>query len=218
MRTTYKSDRILNTYRATNDTAPATEYAGLLTAVTAARAGTVTEASWAGYARKPVTFGAPGAVSAGRQISNTAAVLFDAKGDVGSVDVIAIGIYDAVSGGNLTDIIYQDAADPLAASVDTGEVTSNTLDSPAHGLANDQRVRVQAFPGSPTLPTGFSEDTTYWVVGSATDSFQLSLTQGGAAIDITSTGRAIVHRLTPKTITQGIQAYFDVASLKLTDG
>jgi lambda family phage portal protein len=59
MRTTYTSDKILNLYRATTFTAPAAVYAGLLTAVTDAEAGTVTETSYGSYARQAITFGAP---------------------------------------------------------------------------------------------------------------------------------------------------------------
>lgn len=217
MRTTYRADRVLNTYRGTNDTAPATIYVGLLTAVTDAEAGTVTEASYAGYARKAVTFGAPGASGGGRQITNSGTVLFDPKTDVGQVSAIAVGYYDAITAGNLTDVMYQDGADPLMASVDAAEVITNILDSPAHGLVTDQQVRLEAFGGAPTLPGGLSANTTYWVITALTDSFQLALTQGGAAIDLTAAGRALVHKLTPKVIQQNDQPQFAVGQLKLTE-
>lgn len=217
MRTTYKSDRVLNTYRGTNDTAPANVYAGLITAVTDAEAGTVTEASFGAYARQAITFGAPGGGGGGRQSTNSGAILYPAKSDVGSVSVIAVGIWDALTVGNLTDIIYQDGVDPLIGVVDAGDVTANTITSPAHALVNDQRVRLESFPGALTLPTGLSENTTYFVVGAATDTFQLSLTQGGAAIDITAVGRALVMKLTPVTINQNDQAQFAIGALKLVD-
>ena len=59
MRTTFTSDKILNLYRGTTFTAPAAVYAGLLTAVTDAEAGTVTETTYGAYARQAITFGAP---------------------------------------------------------------------------------------------------------------------------------------------------------------
>jgi hypothetical protein len=217
MRTSYKSDRVLNTYRGTSDTAPSTLYAGLVTAVAGGRAGTVTEAAYAGYARKAVTFGAPGAgPGTGRQIANTVAVLFDAKTDVGSVDAIAIGYWDALTVGNLMELVFLDGADVLFAV--GNDVPTDFLRSPAHGMANDQRVRLLSLPGAPSLPTGLAEDTTYWVVQAATDEFKLSATQGGAAINITGQGRALVMRLVPLTLNQNDQANFAIGVLKLQEG
>jgi len=48
----------------------------------------------------------------------------------------------------------------------------------AHGLANGSKIQFTAG----TLPTGFSLNTSYYVVVAATDTFELSLTQGGSAI------------------------------------
>lgn len=216
MRTTYLNDRLLNhIYRATASTAPATVYAGLLTAVTDAKAGTVTEASYAGYARKAVSFAAPGAGGGGRQISNSAQVLFDAKTDAGTVSVIAVGVYDASTAGNLLDIIFLDGDDVIVAI--GNDTSTEFLRSPAHGLVNDDRVRLMAFPGAPTLPAGLSENTTYWVVSAATDEFKLSTTQGGAAVNITAQGRVLVMPLTPKDISQNDQASFAAGQLKLAE-
>src|SRR3954465_14757524 len=100
MRTTYMSDKILNLYRGTTFTAPAAVYAGLLTAVTDAEAGTVTETTYGSYARQAATFAAPGANLGGRQIL-AGALTFPAKSDAGSVAIIGVGIFDAVSAGNL---------------------------------------------------------------------------------------------------------------------
>jgi hypothetical protein len=64
------------------------------------------------------------------------------------------------------------------------DVTNNKILCEAHGLANDDKV---AFHGG-TAPTGTTEGTVYWVVGvtpADPDTFQVSSTQGGAAIDIT---------------------------------
>src|SRR6266571_112046 len=100
MRTTYTSDKILNLYRATTFTAPATVYAGLLTAVTDHEAGTVTETAYGAYARQAITFGVPAASLGGRQ-TQASALTFPAKSDAGSVTIIAVGIYDALTVGNL---------------------------------------------------------------------------------------------------------------------
>lgn len=220
MRTTFTSDKILNLYRGTTFTAPAAVYAGLITAITATEAGTVTEASYAGYARVAITFGAPGAALGGRQITNSAAVTFAAKTDAGSVSVIAVGIWDAATVGNLLDIIMLDGADPVAAAtVDAGDITSDLLVSPAHGLTANQKVKLESFPGSVSLPTGLSEDTVYFVIstGLTVDRFSVSLTQGGAAVNITAQGKCLVHRETDLTVAQNDQVNFAIGTLKLAD-
>lgn len=216
-KTTYLKDAQLNTMRDTTLTAPTDMYLSLLMAVAGLDAGSVTEASFSGYARQVVNFGAPAAGGGGRRVTNSGAVTFPAKGDAGSVSVIAYGVHDAVSAGNLWRIIYNDGAEPILFVADAGDVTANTFTSPAHGMANDQRVRLVAVPGGATLPTGVSEDTTYWVVGTATDTFQLSLTQGGAAIDITAVGRGMLVRLTPITVAQNDQVNVAIGQLAITE-
>ncbi len=55
------------------------------------------------------------------------------------------------------------------------------------GLANDDRVYIYQ-AGAEALPTGVSEDTLYHVVSYTANTCKLSLTQGGAAINITVDG------------------------------
>lgn len=95
-KTNYHELAVLNTARGTALTAW-TPYIGLLSAITDAEAGTVTEVTTTlGLTRKAVTFGAP---SAGGSMSNSAIVDFGAASAGGTVS--AFGIYDAASAGNL---------------------------------------------------------------------------------------------------------------------
>jgi hypothetical protein len=218
MRTTYTSDKILNLYRATNFTAPATVYVGLLTAVAGAEAGSVTETTYGAYARQAITFGAPGAGTPGRLIQ-ASAITFPAKSDAGSVTIIAAGIYDALTVGNLMDVIMLFDGAPLTAIAGPTDVTNDTLQSPTHGLTTNDQVRLEQFPGEPTLPAGFSEDTTYFVIatGLTADVFELSATQGGAAINITAAGRALVHKVVAVIVNQNDAPTFAANKLSLTD-
>jgi hypothetical protein len=218
MRTTYASDKILNLYRATTFTAPATVYAGLLTAVTDAEAGTVTETSYGGYARQAITFGVPAANLGGRQ-TLASAITFPAKSDAGSATIIAVGIFDALTGGNLSDVIMLFDGSPLAAMVNGSDVAGNTIQSPAHGLTTNDTVRVEQFPGDTPIPAGLSENTTYFVIatGLTADVFELSATQGGAAIDITAAGRMLVMKVVSVTVNQNDAPTFAANKLALTD-
>lgn len=221
MRTTYLSDRLLNhIYRNTASSQPATVYAGLLTAVTDAEAGTVTEASFAGYARVAITFGAPASALGGRQITNSSPVTFAAKTDAGSATIVAVGVYDALTVGNLMDVIPLDGADVIAvAVVDAGDISSDLLVSPAHGVTTNQKVRFENFPGSSSIPAGLSENTVYFVIatGLTADRFAVSTSQGGAAVNITAAGRALCMRQTDLTVNQNDQVNFATSTLKLAE-
>lgn len=218
MRTTYMSDKILNLYRGTTFAAPAAVYAGLLTAVAGQEAGSVTETTYGSYARQAITFGAPGAGTPGR-LSQASSLTFPAKSDAGSVTIIAVGVFDAVSAGNMTDVIYLYDGSPLAALLRDSEVAADDILSPTHGLVLDTQVRLEQFPGLPTLPPPFAEDTTYWVIatGLTVDVFRLSASQGGAAVNITDEGRMLVHRVAPVLVNQNDAPTFAANKLSLTD-
>jgi hypothetical protein len=64
-----------------------------------------------------------------------------------------------------------------------------TITAAGHGLTNGKRVQ---FTTSGALPTGILANTTYFVINAATDTFNLSATQGGAAIG-TSGGQSGSH-------------------------
>ena len=67
------------------------------------------------------------------------------------------------------------------------DVTGNRILCEAHGLIDTNNV---VFYGG-TVPTGLTEGTVYFVVTNTAgdpDSFQVALTSGGAAIDITGNG------------------------------
>ena len=92
----YLENAILNhVFRNSALTSPTNVYLALYT-VAPTDAGGGTEVSGGGYARQAITFGA----ASGGAISNTAAVQFTASGaNFGTI--VAVGIFDALSGGNL---------------------------------------------------------------------------------------------------------------------
>ena len=46
--------------------------------------------------------------------------------------------------------------------------------------------------GANNLPGGFDDDTQYYIINTAADTFQLSLTSGGSAVSVTSDGQGSV--------------------------
>jgi hypothetical protein len=92
----YLENALLNhVFRNTPLTAPSGTFLALYT-VAPTDGGGGTQVSGAGYARQAITFGAP----SGGAISNTAPVSFTATGgNFGTV--VAVGIFDAATAGNL---------------------------------------------------------------------------------------------------------------------
>lgn len=74
------------------------------------------------------------------------------------------------------------ADDDTVESVETG---ADTLTMTAHSYSDGQLVRLAT---TGTLPAGLAVDTDHYVVGSTTDTIQLSTSHGGSAINITDTG------------------------------
>jgi hypothetical protein len=100
------------------------------------------------------------------------------------------------------------------ATCDAADVTANTITSAAHGLSNTNQVRVyNVFAES--VPTGFTEGTIYFVVGATTDTFQLSATSGGAAIDITAIGEMYFQRVIPEVFASQGQITIAIGALVL---
>ena len=93
-------------------------YVGLATAVSAAETGSVTEASFGGYARQQVaaaSWTTIGADSTDTQTAkNTSAIEFPAKSDSGNVTITHVIIADASSSGNILFVGALDASKTLA--------------------------------------------------------------------------------------------------------
>ena len=211
MFTTSYRDNVLNLVR-TSALATWTAYISLLTSINNFRTGTVSEATYTGYGTRPsATFGAPTDTSpvGGRQIANSG--LVDFPQNTGSnQDVLGFGVHDAATSGNLRMIGFLDAHPPILGTA----TVADTITAPAHGLANAERVFVLAAPGA-VIPTGLSENTAYYVINTATDTFQLSLTNGGAAVDITVSGAALFMPYAPVTIATNATPEFAVGALVL---
>jgi hypothetical protein len=67
---------------------------------------------------------------------------------------------------------------------------TDRLNATTHGLVDGVRGRIATvgYAAGAQLPTPLSAHVRYYVVGALADSFQLSLTAGGAAVDITDAG------------------------------
>lgn len=71
------------------------------------------------------------------------------------------------------------------------DTSANTLTSNSHAFSNGDRVKISSIGG--TVPGGLAQDTLYFVVGSTTNTFQLSATEGGSAISLDDTGSGTIQ-------------------------
>ena len=109
---------------------------------------------------------------------------------------------------------------------EAADITANDIFCDSHGYVLDNRVVFWSASGL-ALPTGLSTGTIYWVIstGLTTDSFRVSTTQGGSAVDITDPGTLtpfgfFVQRCIPQTtVTQDTislaSASIDIGALGL---
>jgi len=163
------------------------------------------------YARLAVTWGA----ASGEVKSNTGALLFD-------VPAGTYGFYtywNNVTGNTNNYRGYAPFGGSAAVKgfgvVDT-TLTNDQILAPSHGLADNDRLLVfNVFGG--TIPVGLTEGTVYFVVSSATHTFKVSTTQGGAAIDLTGLGNGQVYyqRVVPETFNSQGQISAAVGALVL---
>ena len=64
--------------------------------------------------------------------------------------------------------------------------TTDIITSTAHGMSNDQVLRFTNTGGA--LPAGLEINTDYYVINANVNDFQVSLTSGGGAVDMTDAG------------------------------
>jgi len=141
------------------------------------------------YARKAVTWTA---AAAGIR-DNNAQLLFD----VPAVTVAFHGLMSAITAGTTHAILPVQGGSPALPMAWTFLASTDVFTTYAHGFSNDQRVVLNDV-ATAGLPTGYDETTVYWVVAVATDTFQLSATQGGAAVNGTTNGEGFVQRCVPE--------------------
>lgn len=172
------------------------------------------ELSGSGYARLAITNNStnfPATSSRLKQL-HVAAAFAAATANWSNVDGWAV--YSVATNG--TAIISGDTVGlPVEA---LGDASADTLTSSSHPFTANQAVRVEA-PTGLSLPTPLAAATTYYVVTPTTNNFQVSATQGGAAIDITAAGVALVGLWYGKTgivQTDVVQIPADAISVKIS--
>lgn len=146
------------------------------------------------YARKAATFAAASG-SPRTKVSSAGATFDQAAGST----VAWIGRWDAVTAGNFLGMGPAGGGARRQMSSIAADLAGNTIQSPAHGFVANNQVVFWKSSGA-VLPAPLAEGTIYFVIatGLTTDVFEVSATQGGAAIDITAIGDGEVQLIVPE--------------------
>lgn len=156
-------------------------------------AGTEATGGSPAYARQAVVWGA----AASGQKSNTGALTFD----VPAGTFFAFGLFNHVSTNvnNFRGYIPFGGSSTVKGFASADVIANDKFWSAAHGLSNGNAVIIyNVFSESLPTGTGLTEGSILYVVGAATDSFQLALTSGGSAVDVTATGEFYFQRVVPE--------------------
>lgn len=94
-------------------------------------------------------------------------------------DFFAMGIGYRVNG------VQRVIITSLVGIVFTADSGTDTLTSTAHGLSDDDRIVLAT---TNTLPVGLDEITIYYVVSSTANTFKVSTSSGGSAVNFTTNG------------------------------
>lgn len=141
------------------------------------------------YARQAVTWGA----AATGQKSNTGSLTFDVP--AGTYGFFTLWNASTGNTNNYRGHIPFGGASAIKgfASVDT-TLTNDQFFSVAHGLSDGDRLQLRGvFAEALPTGTGLAAGSLLYVVNSATNTFKLSTTSGGAAIDITAVGGGEIY-------------------------
>lgn len=113
-----------------------------------------------------------GAASGGDRLSTA-----DAEPLVNADVTARFGVlFDLASGGT------EQFETPLGSDgYKVGNVVADTFRIVGHGLANDDKIMLYGVNGQ-AVPAGITQASVYYVIGVSGDTFQISLTQGGAAV------------------------------------
>ena len=182
---------------------PGSVYVSAHTAFSATGTNEVTGGAPA-YARKLMGMDA----AAARIADNTDAETLDIAA---ATTVEFLGMFDAATSGNFLGMFPLGATKTIvgmAIPATENSAPADTLWVPGHGMAQDDRVCFFEVDGS--LPTGMTEGTLYYVIGTpTTNSFQISTTEDGGALDMSAAGAFIMSNAVPETF--GSQGTLELA-------
>lgn len=170
------------------------------------------EAAYTSYARVGVARSGAGWAVSGNNVDNVGAITFPTATG-GSEEEFFASIGKASAGATVILYIVKLGTLLGCATVNDGQLAGDTITIPDHGLSVNDRVAFFATQGG-ALPGGVTEGTVYWVVSVPdNDTITFSLTMGGGAVDITSSGEARAFNMVGLSVSNNITPEFAAGAL-----
>lgn len=148
------------------------------------------EVSGGSYARQAISFDAAASGSKAKASSPSVSIPIPA-----GTTVFFLGGFNASSAGSMRS--WAPVNGGSTKGVGTAKNSGDVITSHGHGLSDTNRVFLTK-ANNESLPTGYSEGVLYYVVSATTDTFQLSLTSGGAAVTISADGELAFQKVIPE--------------------
>lgn len=195
----------LNALKGTNPTTPIT-HASLHNGIPDNTGSNEITGGSPAYARKAVAFNAAATGSMDKDATDP---VFDVPA---GQTIFYVGFWSALTVG--TFLGYAPINGGTVNGVGTSANTGDVITSYAHGLVNGDRVIIKSANGQ-ALATGYAANVIYFVVGATTDTFQLSLTSGGAAVTISTDAELEFQKVIPETFGSQGTLTLDTATLDI---
>lgn len=170
---------------------------------------TPTEVTGGGYAPVAITGSNFGNGASGKAISNTAQIAFPTATADYNAEVIGVAIKNGSSG---TTYLRTSYLTPGSYWAFTGNATTDYITAPGNNFSNGQRVVLLGVDDS-ALPGGVTQGTLYYVINVTGNTFQISTTNGGSAVNLTADGAGKVARVVPLTVSTSFRPTFDAGTL-----
>lgn len=167
---------------------------------------TGTEVTGAAYAREAMAFNVADSADL---IDNTVEDPFPVATANYPADVVAWGIYDALTVGILWDFGYIGGV----LTDFTALAATDVFTAVGHAFSDTTAV---VLTGA-SLPGGFTSGTKYFVRDMTGNTFKLAATSGGAAIDVTSDGVGQIQTDLRKIVTSGDQVKFAAGDCNISE-
>lgn len=197
-------------FGATAFSAPANLHIGLHSAYPN-EAGTGAELSGNGYARVSVTNNTTNWPNYSDPTKSNGTTITFPTATGNWLEAVAVSVWDASVAGNMLarGWLGSDAGKLFTATA------ADLFTAPSHTLVNDDKVAVITVPGG-TLPTGVVDGTIYFVINQSGDTFNLSTTLGGGAINLTTVGAGLIKKVVPKTVQTNDTLSFAASAIVIT--
>ena len=175
---------------------------------------TTSEVSYTGYARVAVARTTGGFTISGNNLITAANIVFGQRTDNASTTALwlVIGTASSGTGKILARFPLGSSSNPLQGNA---LASSDVLTIPNNYFVIHNQIAFKS-NANLTLPGGITEGTVYFVLTVTGNTFQISTTDGGSAVNITTDGSFVAELISGLIISQNVIPQVDAGTLSQT--